>query len=785
MRPLTSADPSSIGGHRLLGRLGTGGMGTVYLGRSPTGNLVALKVIRAEYAADPGFRARFRREAAIAARVRSPWVVEVTGADPDAREPWLATPFVPAPSLAEAVALHGPLPVPTVRVLGARLAEALTAVHAAGLIHRDVKPGNILLALDGPRLIDFGIARLAGATALTATDAVVGTPGYLAPEQARAADPGPGPAADVFALGCVLCFAATGSGPFGTGHPAAVVFRTVHEEPDLDAVPAPLAALVTACLTKDPGLRPTAEQVRHTLAPPAAAEPGPSRRAARAEVPAPAPGPDPDPDPAPAPDPSLAPGADPGAGRSAHPGSPPVADPAEVRAADPGSGPAEVPAADPGSEWLPPALPRLIAERSARALDLPAPGTTRVDTGAGGRRGPLGRRGLLAAGALVAVGAPALWFATRPASSKDPAAQPPVPLRTLGLQADLTGPGRATGIAHRRGAQLAVDRHNARTDKAFRLALRVADDRGTAAGAEQATRELLADPAVLAVLGPTWEAAAKPLAVACSRARLPLVMVSVGDGTVEPTDQRTACRTRLGDGLLVIPLIHYLSSVRPTRRLTVIVDREGGDPAWKLSNDLQQARPAGSTVTPRELGPGDSGFAAAARAVLDGGADAVVYAGASPARAARLARALADARFGGTRATTQQVMEPAFLDRAGPAAEGWVFGAAFSDPVAEPAARAFTAAHRAAYRTAPDRWAAETYDAVGLLAGALGSLSADAADRAALAVRLFRTPYQGIVKRLEFNEIHMLSHPGSAFLYRVTSGRYRFLGRYDAVRPQT
>ncbi|MFF8508861.1 bifunctional serine/threonine-protein kinase/ABC transporter substrate-binding protein [Streptomyces sp. NPDC015492] len=266
MQPLRKADPSTLAGYRLLGRLGAGGMGVVYLARTAGGALAALKLIRAEHAADPGFRERFRREARAAERITGRWVVRVLGADPEAREPWLATEYVPGPSLAEAVALHGALPEATVRALGARLASALADMHGAGLVHRDVKPGNVLLALDGPRLIDFGIARSAGATALTATDAMIGTPGFLAPEQARAAGSGEvGPASDVFSLGCVLAYTLTGERPFGTGGVAAVVYRTVHEAPALDGVPAALLPLVAACLAKDPADRPAAAEVRAAL----------------------------------------------------------------------------------------------------------------------------------------------------------------------------------------------------------------------------------------------------------------------------------------------------------------------------------------------------------------------------------------------------------------------------------------------------------------------------------------------------------------------------------------
>ncbi|MGW4913236.1 bifunctional serine/threonine-protein kinase/ABC transporter substrate-binding protein [Streptomyces sp. NPDC004270] len=262
--PLRPSDPSSVGGFRLLRRLGAGGMGVVYLGRSETGALAAVKVIRAEGATDDDFRTRFAREAELAGRVDSPWVVPVLGADATARDPWLATAFVAGPALAEAVRDHGPLPTAAVRVLGSLLGEALAAVHAAGLVHRDVKPGNVLLAVNGPRLIDFGIARAADDTALTASGLVVGSPGFLAPEQARGEDAGP--ASDVFALGCVLAYAATGRPPFGTGTPDALLYRTVHDEPDLDGAGDELRETLAACLAKDPGDRPGPEEVSARLA---------------------------------------------------------------------------------------------------------------------------------------------------------------------------------------------------------------------------------------------------------------------------------------------------------------------------------------------------------------------------------------------------------------------------------------------------------------------------------------------------------------------------------------
>ncbi len=254
---LRAGDPQAIGPYRLVGELGQGGMGRVYLGVSPGGRPVAVKAIRAELAADPEFRSRFGREVASARRVSGVYTAQVVDADVDGPVAWMATAYVPGPSLAEAVDTHGPLPEASLLALAAGLAESLNAIHAAGVVHRDLKPSNVLLAEDGPRVIDFGISRAVEAvTMLTQAGLVVGSPGFMSPEQAMGGEVGP--PSDVFNLGAVLAFAATGEGPFGTGTTAALLYRVAHGEPGLERVPPRVRPLIERCLAKDPAQRPTA-----------------------------------------------------------------------------------------------------------------------------------------------------------------------------------------------------------------------------------------------------------------------------------------------------------------------------------------------------------------------------------------------------------------------------------------------------------------------------------------------------------------------------------------------
>jgi hypothetical protein len=262
--PLRPGDPERIGPYRLRARLGGGGMGVVYLGRSPGGHTVAVKAVHPELADDPAFRRRFTTEVAAARRVGGFYTAQLVDADPDGDPPWLATAYIPGPSLHDAVRDHGPLPTDSVAALGAGLAEGLAAIHACGIVHRDLKPGNILLAADGPRVIDFGVARALDATSHTRSTAVIGTAAFMSPEQVRGERVGP--ASDVFAFGCVLAYAATGRSPFGDGPAVVVVQRIAYEDADLTGVPDSLADLVASCLAKEPEGRPTPEELLRRLA---------------------------------------------------------------------------------------------------------------------------------------------------------------------------------------------------------------------------------------------------------------------------------------------------------------------------------------------------------------------------------------------------------------------------------------------------------------------------------------------------------------------------------------
>lgn len=259
IHPLEPTDPHELGGYQLLGRIGAGGMGAVYLAETRTGRKLAIKAILKEFVQDPEFRTRFRREAAAAMKVRGRYLATLIDADPDGAQPWLAVEYVEGPSLTAVVQSSGPLSEPDLRSVIGGVAEALRSVHQAGIVHRDLKPSNILLGDEGPFVIDFGISQSSDSTSLTRTGLKVGTPAFMAPEQVRGSIATP--AADVWALGAVALYAATGQRAFGEGDTTVVYYRVVHEPPDLSSCPAWLLPLVRACLAKDPQARPNLQEV--------------------------------------------------------------------------------------------------------------------------------------------------------------------------------------------------------------------------------------------------------------------------------------------------------------------------------------------------------------------------------------------------------------------------------------------------------------------------------------------------------------------------------------------
>src|SRR6266566_6618525 len=264
MKPLAADDPRVIGEYRLRAQLGAGGMGRVYLGLSPAGRAVAIKVVHPDLASDADFLRRFGQEVAAARAVSGIYTAPVVASGLNERPPWLATAFVPGPSLDQVVGENGPLPEQALWPLLAGLVEALQAIHACGVVHRDLKPANVLLAADGPRVIDFGIARAADGDRMTTTGMVVGSPGYMSPEQASGQVAGP--AGDVFCLAAVMVFAATGRGPFDGASTTGMLYQIVHGEPDLTGLPSDLVAILQPCFAKDPAARSGAAQIASAFA---------------------------------------------------------------------------------------------------------------------------------------------------------------------------------------------------------------------------------------------------------------------------------------------------------------------------------------------------------------------------------------------------------------------------------------------------------------------------------------------------------------------------------------
>lgn len=726
-RPLQASDPRWMGGYRLLRRIGEGSTGVLYLARSAGGAAVAVRAIRPRHARNAGFRVRFEREVTAARHLSARCVVPVTAAGTTGGAAggtlWLASPYVPGPSLGAAVAAYGPLPAGTVRELGRMLAGALRAVHGDGLVHRDVKPRNVLLTGDGPRLAGLGTAR-----------PFEGTPGYGSPEQALGVAGGrPCRAGDVFSLGCVLAYAVTGRPPFGTGTDSRLRQRALDGPPDLADVPRSLLELLQACCEADPELRPTPGDLEHELT-----------------------------------------GSGPGEGVPGwlpEPVAREVAERAALCAVLPG-------------EAQPPARGGAAGRDGAGDPSGTRPGGGEGNSGGRGSGPPyrtVSRRRLLGlastAGALATGGV----LADRVLSGGG--GDDKAPEFTLGLHADLTGPQARYGRGQRSGVIIAFEELQEHGSLPFRLRLKILDDGGVPARAAEAAGELSADPSVLAVIGPTSDAVAGA-AGRYSEAGVPLISLSVGtfgDRSV----YRTLLHARPGTGHSCLCIPDCLTGKLRARRVGLVDDRTAGvysrETTRAVSATIDRSR---VELLSRVLPAGTENFVPLARWLLDREADAVVYGGYADG-AAGLADALHSAGFSGSRLATQEARTPRFLRQAGAAAEGWRFLTTYTDPEAPETAES-TAAHRKRFGGTPEPYAAEGYDAARMIVTALRDAAADDVPltRGILLGRLREARHGGVARSLAFDSAGNYAGDGPlAYFYQVRGGRFRYVGKTSLPEP--
>ena len=693
VRELEPADPRRIAGYRLVRRLAQGRTGVVYLARSLGGLPVALKLADSQYALDPGFRARIARDVAATAGVSHRYVVPLLAADTKGGTVWAAFPYVPGPTLTAAVSAHGALPADSVRALGSMLAQALQAVHAAGVAHRDVRPGHVLLLPDGPRLTGFGAS---------------GT-------REEPTAPG-GPAKDVFALGWVLAYAAAGRAPYPkAGRDPAAAPR---EEPaDLADVPRSLLEVLQACLSPDPVLRPTAAELSAEFGTPPVTGPwlpDPLAREVAARLAARVP--EPEPEPAAAPSPSV---------RLAAP--PPRKEP-------------------PGRQCRP---PRPVPRR--RALTLLGGG-----------------------GALLVGGAAAARLLRTPSGAASAAGRRRY---AIGLHADLTGRHAAFGESQKNGITLALEETQELGRLPFEVGLHAVDDAGDPARAVAVAGELAADREVLAVIGPTADEVARPVALAYAEAGVPLVAVSVG--SFEPRDGLdTLLHARPHTRSVGLAIPGCLAREVAPRRVGVIDDRAAGPHSRQTAQAAQGAFDAGevelrSFVLP--TGTEDFGEVAGECAAAD--LDAVIYGGFATG-AGRLARALRQAGYTGAALATERALHRPFFTEAGEAADGWYFLTAYTDAAADSGTRGFDTVYRRHFVRHAGPYAPEAYDAAQLVLEALHDLAAAGHEptRGSVLRRLRAADYHGIARDVAFDAVGDYAGRGPmAHLYRVDEDDVAYL----------
>jgi ABC-type branched-subunit amino acid transport system substrate-binding protein len=746
---LTAGDPRQVGRYRVLARLGAGGMGRVFLARSPGGRPVAVKVVREELAEDPEFRRRFAREVAAARRVNGFFTAGVVDADPEGSAgspPWLATAYVAGVALGEAVTAHGPWPEGSVRVLGAGLAEALEAIHTAGVVHRDLKPSNVLLAPDGPRVIDFGISLAAEGTALTQTGAMVGTPGFIPPEQLMGRDVGP--AGDVFALGAVVVYAGTGSGPFGEGSAHAVNFRAVYEEAQLGGLPPGLRELAGACLAKEPERRPGVAELLARLG---------------------------------------------GEGVELDWLPAPVARSVRERAESP------LPA-------TPPSTPAPLVAPPPPAVPPPTGSFGPPSPGRGTGKGP-SRRGLLAAagGSVAVAGLGVLAWSLSGGdgggdgggdsaggdtggdtggdnggddgngTSPSTDAEPRTTTVRIAVQAPLTGGDAELGQDILAAARVAVDEANADGGyPGLRFEIVEADDEGLEGPAALAAQTAIDDESVLAVVGPSFSPvnAAAPL---YGEAGLAAVTPSASTTALTEQGYETFLRAVPDDRQTGTAIGDFLAE-QGVAAVMVIDDATpyGADMADGVRERLEGV----GIAIRRETVPSDTGsYDAVAGRVVDAGVDALAYLGFYPA-AAPFASALADAGFTGIRISGDGVMDRDFINVAGEeAAAGWYTMCACFHSTYEGAGPGFLDfADRYEQETGqvPGWYGPRAYDVTAMIIEAVAALDQEP-DRAAVFEAVAGASYEGITGEISFGDDGAFTGVGPN-LYQVDGDDFVPLG---------
>ncbi|MEO3752371.1 bifunctional serine/threonine-protein kinase/ABC transporter substrate-binding protein [Streptomyces sp. B6B3] len=786
---LAAGDPRQVGRYRVLARLGAGGMGLVFLARSPGGRPVAVKVVRAELADDPRFRQRFAREIAAARRVNSFFTAGVVDADPEGSPPWLATAYVAGVSLVEAVTAHGPWAERSVRALGAGLVEALEAIHGVGMVHRDLKPSNVLLAPDGPRVIDFGISLAVEDTGLTQTGSVVGTPGFMSPEQLTGAPVGP--PSDVFALGAVLAYAATGSGPFGTGSAHGINFRAVYEPPELGGVAPGLRELLWRCLEKDPGRRPAVAELLDRLAeaddatgdaeagPPAATALGTADwlpapvadtvgQANNAVLPSTPPPPAATPT-APTTPPATTP---------TPPTAPPLSTTAPTATAASTTPP---PPAGAPSGYLPPGF---------TPAGPPVPPNTKPR---------VSRRALLTgAGATAAVATVGglVWQLTRPDGSEDGdptgdggtggngwaadgEGEEGVVSRTvrIAVHAPLTGSASAMGSDALEAARLAVDDARESGDHpGLRVEILELDDQGMAELAGETADTAIADPLVLAVVGPVLSAAVQSAAPQYGEAGLAIVTPTATNMSLTQQGYPTFLRATPNDEQVGTDIGQFLALQEVTSVMLVDDLTEYGVTLADAAASVLTS--VGVQVMEESLADTPD-FNALAQTVISSGAEALAFCGSYP-EAGPLAAALSDESWAGIRVSGDGIMNQEFLDLAGPGRDGWYAVCPCSDPSQSSDGRDFADRYETRTGRPPGPHAPRAYDVTMMIIETVAELGEEA-DRTTVYEELAGARYDGLTGEIRFDANGEYRGSGTE-LFHVNNATFEPLGPTEDYR---